>query len=93
MQRRGFSRRPASETHTVSRTRTLSRDNIQEKEGEWETRMKRKRGEGDEGGGAERKGEVGRIAVYLHASRYNTSELMPPTHRRHLRGLSYGGYF
>lgn len=76
---------------------------IQEKESErerqrkreWETRMMRKREtrRGRRGWRSERKGEVGGIAVYLYASRYNTSELMPPTHRHHLRGLSYGGYF
>jgi hypothetical protein len=53
-------------------------------------------GVGGGGGGKrnrEREREVGGIVVYLHASRYNTPELMPPTHRRHLRGLSYGDIF
>lgn len=39
-----------------------------------------------------RKSEDEGISVYLHASWY-TRELMPLTHRCHLRGLSYGDIF
>lgn len=84
-------------TQTHARTQRFSRGNIQEKE----RRTERSRGvnrvarvaEREESAVREREREVDRIVVYLHAPRYNTSELIPPTHRRHLRGLSYGDIF
>lgn len=86
-------------THIRARARTythtaLSRGTRGRKgeRGRTERRRGGKRKSDDEGDEAAGRGERS-VAVYLHASRYNTAELMPPTHRRYLRGLSYGDIF